>query len=227
MNSLVLAALGGAAVGEIAALALVVALSPVPIVAVVLLLTSPHARVSGPAFVGGWVVGLAVVGALVLLVSDGDPNGSGSGLGEFLKLALGVLLILVAVQQLLAASAAADRRARNWMGAVDRLTPARAGALGFLLAAVYPKTVLLTASGAASIAETMASAGAKAGVLAGFILVGTLGVATPVVIHQAMGERSERVLGRLRAWIDRHSAIAIPVLFALIGATLVIDAIIV
>jgi len=35
-----------------------VALSPVPIIAVVLMLGTPRARVNGPAFVLGWVLGL-------------------------------------------------------------------------------------------------------------------------------------------------------------------------
>jgi hypothetical protein len=43
-----------------------VALSPLPIIAVVLMLTSRKARVNSPAFALGWLVGLGVVGAVVL-----------------------------------------------------------------------------------------------------------------------------------------------------------------
>jgi len=58
----------GEAIGQSLPLAVGVALSPLPIIAVVLMLTSPRARANGPAFVLGWLIGLGVVGALVLAV---------------------------------------------------------------------------------------------------------------------------------------------------------------
>jgi hypothetical protein len=54
----------GAAIGQSLPLAVGVALSPVPIIAVVLMLTTPRARANGPAFVLGWLVGLGLVGAI-------------------------------------------------------------------------------------------------------------------------------------------------------------------
>jgi hypothetical protein len=53
----------GQAIGGALPLAIGVALSPVPIIAVVLMLTTRRARVNGPLFVLGWLAGLAVVGA--------------------------------------------------------------------------------------------------------------------------------------------------------------------
>ena len=58
----------GEAIGQTLALAVGVALSPVPIIAVILMLVTPRARVNGPAFVVGWLVGLALVGTVVLAV---------------------------------------------------------------------------------------------------------------------------------------------------------------
>ena len=68
----------GGAIGGALPLAIGVALSPIPIIAVVLMLTTPSARVNGPAFVIGWLAGLAVVGAIVLAVS-GPAGASSSG----------------------------------------------------------------------------------------------------------------------------------------------------
>ncbi len=59
----------GQAIGSSLPLAVGVALSPVPIIAVVLMLTSRRARSNGQAFVIGWLIGLAVVGAIVLSVA--------------------------------------------------------------------------------------------------------------------------------------------------------------
>ena len=59
----------GAAIGQSLPLAIGVALSPMSIIAVVLLLTTPRARANGPAFVLGWLLGLGVDGAVVLALA--------------------------------------------------------------------------------------------------------------------------------------------------------------
>ena len=51
-------------------LAIGIAISPLPIIAIILMLTTPKARTNGLAFLGGWVLGLAVVGVIVLVVAD-------------------------------------------------------------------------------------------------------------------------------------------------------------
>jgi hypothetical protein len=48
-----------------------VAISPFPIVAVVLMLVTARGRVNGPAFLLWWMSGLALVGAVLLSVASG------------------------------------------------------------------------------------------------------------------------------------------------------------
>src|SRR3954453_5878781 len=92
----------GEAVGQVLSFGVGVALSPVPIIAVVLMLATPRGRVNGPAFLAGWVAGLAVVGNAVLLIaSGGDASQAGTPADwvSILKLVLGVLLLGLAVKQ--------------------------------------------------------------------------------------------------------------------------------
>jgi threonine/homoserine/homoserine lactone efflux protein len=92
----------GQAIGQVLAFGVGVALSPAPIIAVVLMLATPKGSVNGPAFLAGWVVGLAVVGTIVLLVSSGASASTQGGPATWvsiLKLALGVLLLLLAIKQ--------------------------------------------------------------------------------------------------------------------------------
>jgi len=57
----------GRAIGQILSFAVAVAISPVPIIGVVLMLSTPRARSNGPAFLVGWIFGLALLGTVVLL----------------------------------------------------------------------------------------------------------------------------------------------------------------
>jgi Sap, sulfolipid-1-addressing protein len=63
----------GAVIGDVLGEAVGVAISPIPIIAMVLILTSAKARSNGFAFLVGSLIGLAVVGSIVLLIAD--PGG--------------------------------------------------------------------------------------------------------------------------------------------------------
>jgi hypothetical protein len=66
----------GQAIGQSPPLAVGIALSPLPIVAVVLMLVTERGRVNGPAFILGWWLGPAVVGGIVLSVAGGASASS-------------------------------------------------------------------------------------------------------------------------------------------------------
>jgi threonine/homoserine/homoserine lactone efflux protein len=219
----------GEAIGQVLSLGVGVAFSPLPIVAVVLMLATPRGRVNGPAFLLGWVVGLAVAGGAVLLVASGasaSDDGAPATWVSWLKLVLGLLAVLLAVRQF-RTRPRGDARPElpKWMRAIDRFTPARSVAIAFALSAINPKNLLLTVGAAAAIAQTGIDAGEQAVALAVFVVVGTLGVGTPVAIYVALGARSERLLGGLRDWMARNNATIMAVLLIVIGVKLVGDGI--
>jgi hypothetical protein len=79
--------------------------------------------------------------------------------------------------------------------------------------------------GAAAIAGTGISGAQQVIAYAVFALIGTLGVGTPVVIYFAMGQRSEKLLARLKDWMGDHNAVIMTVLCLAIAAKLVGDGI--
>lgn len=219
----------GQAIGAVLAFGVGVALSPIPIIAVVLMLGTPRARSNGPAFIAGWVFGLAAVGTVVLLFSSGadaSEKGQPAGWVSWLNLGLGLFLLLVAARVW-------RRRPQDgeagempgWMQRIDSFTAARAAGFGVLLSAVNPKNLLLTVGAAAAIAQTGTAAGKQAIALAVFVLIGTLGAGVPVALYFAMGERSARILDQLKAWMSRHNAAIMTVLCLVIAAKLIGDAI--
>ena len=54
----------GEAIGQLLPFAVGVAVSPMPIVAMVLMLITPKAKVNGSVFLLGWVLGIAVAGTI-------------------------------------------------------------------------------------------------------------------------------------------------------------------
>jgi Sap, sulfolipid-1-addressing protein len=218
----------GEAIGQSLPLAIGVALSPVPIIAVVLMLTTPRARANGPAFVLGWLVGLGIVGAIVLALAGpggASEEGQPAAWVSWLKLLLGLLLVLVAARQF-RGRPRGDEEAPlpRWMGAIDRFTPPQALGGGAALAGANPKNLLLAVAAAAAIAQTGIAGGSQAVAYAVFAVVGTLGVGAPVVVYFAMGERSAELLGRLKDWMAHNNAVIMAVLCLVIGGKLIGDA---
>jgi len=212
------------AIGAVLPLGVVVSISPIPIIAVVLMLATPRARLNGPAFVLGWIIGLGALGTLILLLSSGadaSEDGEPAGWVAWLKLALGVLSLLVAFRQWRGRHAAKEEP--KWMHAIDEFTPVKALGMAVLLSAVNPKNLLLTVAAAAAIAETGISGGEQELALAVFVVIGTLGPGIPVALYFLMGKRSERMLEGLKSWMTTNNAAIMAVLMLVIGAKLLGD----
>ena len=215
----------GAAIGEMLPLAIGIAISPLPIIAIILMLITPQARSNGLAFLGGWVLGLAVVGTIVLIVANTAGIATSSGPSRtvsIIKLVLGLLLLVVAWRQFRKRPKPGEEvPLPKWMRALDSFTPTRSLAVGALLSGVNPKNLILNATAAAGIAATGLAGAQQAVVLIVLIIVGSLGVMTPVVVYFAMGDKAAPVLGAWKTWLAANNATVMMVLFLVFGVTLI------
>jgi hypothetical protein len=219
----------GKAIGGSLPLAVGIALSPIPIIAVVLMLTSHRAKVNGPAFVAGWLLGLGIVGAIVLSLAGpagASESGSPAAWVSWIKIVLGVLLLLVAARQF-RSRPHGDEQAQmpKWMTTIDKTTPVAAVGLAAVMSGANPKNLLLAVAGAAAIAGTGISGGEQAIAYLIFVLIATLGVGIPVGIYFAMGTRSQTLLAGLKDWMSAHNAVIMSVLCLIIAAKLIGDGI--
>ena len=89
----------GQVIGDLLPLAVGVAISPIPIIAVILMLLAPKAGGTSAGFLVGWVVGIVVATTLFLLLAgtlDLGSSGEPSAAASWVKLVLGALLLLLA-----------------------------------------------------------------------------------------------------------------------------------
>jgi threonine/homoserine/homoserine lactone efflux protein len=219
----------GRAIGDVLPLAVAIAVFPVPLIAVVLLLGSVGGRAKGLAFVLAWGVGLAAVGAIVLVlgeVADASDDGEPATWVNVTLLGLGLLLLALAVKQWRGRPGADEEKPLpGWMRTIDEFTSVKAGAAGFALSALNPKNLLLVVAAAAEIADVGLAVGEEVVVLLVFVLLASAGVLTPLILSLALGERSQGMLDGLRGRMARHNSAIMAVLFLLIGAKLVGDAV--
>jgi threonine/homoserine/homoserine lactone efflux protein len=206
-----------------------VALSPTPIVAMILMLITPKARVNGVVFVLGWIVGVAVAGGILLALAgptDASDGGEPADWVNWLKLVLGVFLILLAAREWRARPApGAVVPMPKWMGLVDGITAPKAAGLAFVLSALNPKNLIFIVGGVAVVAQADLSSGDQVVAWIVFTLIATVGVAAPLVIYFAMGNRAASILDGLKTWMAHNNTAVMAVLCLIIGVKLVGDAI--
>jgi len=219
----------GEAIGQMLPFAVGIAISPIPIVAIVLMLGTQNAKSDSLSFLVGWIVAMALAGAILLsVIGSGDPtdNGAPADWSSSLKLILGIVLLGLAVKQWRGRPGPGeDAPMPKWMDAVEGFTPAKSAGLGVVVSVVNPKNLILVIGGATAIAETDVSGADQTIAWAIFILIATIGVAAPVVIYFVMGDKADDILADLKAWMARHNAAIMAVILVIIGVKLIGDAI--
>jgi hypothetical protein len=215
----------GGAIGEMLPLAIGIAISPLAIVAVILILTTPQARTNGPAFLGGWLLSLAVVGGVALVVTDAAESADSSGprkIVALVKIALGVLLFFLAWRRFQSRPKPGEEAPLpKWMTALDRFTPGRSLAVGALLGGVKPKNLILAAAAAAGIAGSGLGGAQQVILLLLLILVASIAVIAPVAVYFLMGEeKAARVLDGWKTWLQANNSTVMIVLFVVFGVVL-------
>jgi Sap, sulfolipid-1-addressing protein len=214
----------GQVIGDILPLALAVAICPLPIIAVILMLFSDGARAKSLAFLLGWVVGIVVAMTVLISVASTQSlstGGAPSDTTSWIKVILGLLLVVAAVGQWRKRPAAGGEAAMpGWMTKIDTMKPLGAIGLGFLLSALNPKSLLLIAGGAITIAQADLSSADTAIVVGVFTLIGASTVAIPALGYLFLGDKIQPALNEAKAWLSTHNAAVMSVLLLVIGVTL-------
>ena len=213
----------GEVIGDLLPVALGVAISPVPIIAVILMLLSPRATAASVAFMVGWVLGIiAVVTVVALLVDPAVSDTSDPSLtASIVKIVLGVAALALGVKQWQSRPARGEAaKLPGWMSAIDKVTPVRALALALALAALNPKNLTLCLAGGVTIGGADLATSETVWALAVFVAIASSTVVVPVVGYLLARNRVAQPLDSLRDWLTDNNAVVMAVLLLVIGVTI-------
>ncbi len=205
-------------------LALGIVMSPLAIMALVAVLLSRRARVTGVFFALGWALGIAIgVGAsyAVLGLFDLQPRSTPPDWVSAVRLVLALVLIVGAVyiyrkghtRAVAMAHArtptdvtAAAPQLPGWLRSVETFTPARSLLLGVGIFILNPVDLSCAIIAALDVRLAGFGGGADAAILITFGLVGVLPIFVPVLILLVRGDRATPVLASIRTWIASHTS---------------------
>jgi len=209
----------GPVIGELLPLAVGVAVSPMPIIAAILMLLSKRAGSTGVGFLIGWVIGIIVAtGIFTALAGTLQTGGEPSASSSWIKIALGLLLFSVGARQWRARKGPHDPP--KWMAAIDNFTFVKSFGLAFLLSAVNPKNLIMAAGAGVIIGSAGLSVGAEIGSIVVFTIIAASTVAIPVLGYLVAKDRMRGPLERLKVWLQTNNTAVMGMLILVIGTVL-------
>jgi hypothetical protein len=192
---------------------LAITIEPFPLTAFILILSAEKGIWKGLAFVLGWLACMVAVVAAVITTTGSNPpkpDTAPSTATLAVKLALGILLILVAERR--RRRMGRPRKPPRWMARLDRLS--LWGAAGF---AVFLQPWTLVAAGAATIVGAKLSTSVAYLTLGLFCLLSTSSFLY-LELYAAFAPAAASVrLDKMRTWLDTHQDQVIVLVFLLLG----------
>lgn len=212
--------------GQLLPLALTIALSPLPLAALLLMLLAPGGFRAAAGFSIGWFVGVLIAATLLALLSSLLPHDRGAGSGVLqvvVPLLLGVALIVLGIVQWHdRPQPGVEVPLPRWLTALDRLTPVRATIIGVGYAAFRPKNLVMAAAAGVVILGAHADPTAIVLSVAVFTALASITMLGPVLAY-AFGGAAVRVrLARLREWLVRNMPTITVITVLVLGVFLVL-----
>ena len=201
--------------------ALGIAASPIPIVAVILMLFSARPRLNSVVFTSTWVAGIGAVAAAVALIPGigFDGESPGDGRAWFRVIAGVVFLVLGVVNWRRRPAPGEEPSTPAWMRAERSPGLGSAVLLGIVLSILNPKDLALSAAGGAAIGSENLAVGATLAAVLVFTAIATSTVVLPVSLYIVVGARMDDTLETIKSWLLRHNAVALSVIWLVLGAT--------
>ncbi len=213
------------AIGDVLAFAVVVAVSPINIVGAILLLFSPRPILAASSYLAGFVAGVTVVLVVLEVLASHIDLSSGSGSSRaaaILRIVLGIGLLAAAVGKVRKRRASTDEtELPGWMDGISNFAPPKAAVTGLAIGALNPKNLVMAVAASLAIGAAELPVAQVATVIAIYVVLASVGVATPVVVALVLGDRSTAVLTGWRSWLGRNNDAVMAVLYLVFGVVLI------
>ncbi|MFT4040077.1 MAG: GAP family protein [Thermomicrobiales bacterium] len=200
--------------------------NPLPVTATILLLYAPRARALVPVYVAGWLLGLTLWMAVLVLVVPLErlvgTTGRPSALASVAHLLLGAALLALAAKQWRTRPRPGEQpHLPGWIGKLQHASPRAALGVGLGLGALNPRNLAFDIAGAIGIAQAQLPLPQLVALIVAFVLLGSFGVLVPPLWRLIGGQRAAAALDEWKTWLAWNFNIVMGVVHVLFGVMLV------
>lgn len=166
------------------------------ILSAIFLATSENWRRNSVAYVGGAAISITTAVTIGFFLSTGASKGGASH--TTLDIIFMVLLVAAGIHAFLTRKTS---KPPKWMGELETATPKRSFRLGFLLLGIFPTDILTSLAVGGSLARD----GNPWWHVLPFVLLTLLLIGLPSLLLVVLGQRAQRLLPKVRDWMNKNS----------------------
>jgi hypothetical protein len=203
-------------------MALGLALSPFPVIAIIIILMTPKAKINALAFLLGWIAGIYLVGLLIFLMPGLETKqGNPTTFSGIIKVLAGLSLLIFAFRSWLKRPKAGDEiKTPKLFLTLDKFSIWQSLLTGFLFSAANVKNMAFSATGAARIDYSLVNDNSIYTALLIFAIMGSLTLVFPIGIYLLIGDKIEPTFIQWKTWLIKNNAILLIILLGSIGLML-------
>lgn len=209
--------------GELIPYAVGVALSPLPLIALFLVLRAPAARPASAAFLAGRLIVVFALALIVAFLAEAVPESSGrSPFLSWLRIVLGLALMLWGIAKIVRRPRTeADAALPGWMASIERVTVPGALRLSVILSLANVKELAFGVGAGLTIAAGDLGAGPTVVATLVYTAISCAALIVAVVAFWVAEDRVSGPLDAARGWLVRNNKVIIGGVLLVIGSILV------
>jgi len=209
------------AIGLTLPYAAAIALGPITIVAAILTVSGSSSRAAGWLFALGWLLGIAILSAVIAVLVDKAGDGEQKPVVNILRIVVGLLLLWWGVRKFLKwRSADAEAAPPKWLQGFSDMGPAKALRLGATLAALNPKHFAFVAAGMSSFSYASGSTPELVAIIACFTFLSASTVIGVVILSALGGGKAQAMLEAAKQFMLRNNNVIVATVLVILGASI-------
>ncbi|MBP1040304.1 GAP family protein [Vagococcus sp. BWB3-3] len=200
--------------------ALGIAISPLPIVGLILILLGENAKGNSVFFSIGWLIGNLTTFILALFFMGVTTSESGDTnlIQKLVFAVLGGLLIFIAIKTFMKRTKVGEEpKTPKWFAKMTSLKPMGAVGFGVVLSSANPKNLLLSLSAGAAAGAVTQSISEDGLAILLFGLIATSTIVIPTILFSVMGDKISHKLAEMKNWLIYNNDTITAVMLLFIG----------
>lgn len=201
-----------------------IAISPLPIVALILMLTSKKSKKNSLFFAIGWTASIFLALIVVILITNlgvstetASPSAP-TTIRTVISIAVGVLLIWLAIRAIIKRKKANGHyETPKWMESIDTFSPWKSLILGVVLAVANPKNLAFIVSSAVDLGSEFSNVNQLTFPILLMTFLSSMLIIIPVLASYLFSKKAEKVFPIMKNWLIRYNTLVLAILFFIMG----------